>query len=342
MTDETESSETTSDWADSPDQPDDSGDDGDGWASGLSDEMRDEIDARLSELRQYDYVNGVKALSYGVIVAPLMVVTPLLSVLPPTWKIYQKLSKWSAYQMQKAANADSVANVRLSNGKEDLRPAKHVESPEDDKDRSGWKIKGISDKRYDPAVHGKTTTRLGKADIIHINEDDTEQGTWTECAIDNAIQLDRERYLFRDATVRIKNLVYDYGGTDDPGGQAVADGGQAQRDQVVDVSIQKPGVLEDAVVPVGSREGYDGQVVSMNQYSKLKESQSDQETIREAKNQAWAAAKLDEIQGKDMIKWVLILGAIGLILLFHAEIGQFISSLGGGNAVGDAAGGTLR
>lgn len=287
-----------------------------------------------------DYATGIKALTYAALTVPLLVVTPVARALPPTWKLYHKLHIWSAWQMQQAANADAVANVRRTNGKEDVLPAAYVEGAEDEKDRSGWKIKGIPEKRYDPTVHGKNSSRLGKADIIHVNEDDTEQGTWTECAIDNAIQLDRERYLFRDATVKINEVVHNYG-LDDTGAPAMADGGHAGRESTVtrNVSLERPGVLEDAVVPLGSRTGYDGQVVSMNQYSNLKGEQSDQETIRDAKNQAWAAAKLDDIEGKDLLKWVLIIAIWSFILLFHQDIGAFIAGLGGGNGVGQAAGG---
>lgn len=306
----------------------------------LDEKLRNTLSNSIESLTAPDYMSGATAALYGLFVLPLMAVTPLARALPPTWRIYHKLHTWSAYQMQKAASADAVANVRLNNGKEDMRPAKFVEGGEDEKDLSGWKIKGLGDKRYDTAVHGRSTMRMGKADLIHVNEDDTEQGTWTEATIDNAFQLDRERYLFRDAQVTIKNLVYDYGGTEGP--EAVADGGQpASQSQVQDVSLTRPGILEDVLVPVGSRTGYDGQVISWGQYSTLKSDQSDQETIRDAKNSAWAAAKLDDIEGKDLIKWVLIIGIWSLILLFHQDIGAFISGLGGGNSVGQAAGGAL-
>jgi len=307
--------------------------------TGGVDGTREQITAGVKTLTAPDYVTGVQAATYGVFTLPLLAATPVVRALPPTWRLFHKLHTWSAWQMQKAANADAVANVRLTNGKEDVRPAKFVEGDEDEKDLSGWKVKGLGDKRYDTAVHGRTTTRLGKADIIHVNEDDTEQGTWTEATIDNAFQLDRERYLFRDATVEIKNLVYDYAGPSD--GEAVADGGQMQPNQRVqtqDVSLTKPGVLEDVLVPISSRSGYDGQVVSWSQYSSLKSGQSDQETVRDAKNSAWAAAKLDEIEGQDLIKWILIIGLWSCLLLFHQEIGAFIAGLGGGGGGGSVGG----
>lgn len=275
----------------------------------------------------------VKAWTTTAAFIPLIVIAPLVSVLPASWRLYHKLHKWTGWQMQKASSADTLANVRRANGHEDVLPAAWAEGAEDEKDRTGWKVKGLGDKRYDSAVHGRTTSRMGKANIIHINEDSTEQGTWTEAVIDNAIQLDRERYLFRDATIE---MVLSGGAAGNADQTAVADGGAA----VQNVSIQKPGILHDTLVPIASPNGYDGQVISLNQYDNLKEEQSDQETIRTAKNSAWAAAKLDDIEGADLFKWVLILGAIGFVLLFHSSIAAFIAGLtGGGGGVGGAVSG---
>lgn len=287
-------------------------------------------------------LTAIMGMLHSLVFVPLQLVSPLLRAGPGTWKLYHKIHLWSGYQMQKASGADTLANVRLSNGKEDVRPAKWVEGSDDDKDLTGWRVKGLGEKRYDAAVHGRTTGRMGKADLIHVNEDDLEQGAWTEATMDNAFQLDRERYLFRDATV---DMTLVPGANAQPGGQALADGGTAQDDIVVqDVSLSRPGVLEDVLVPVTSRAGYDGQVVSWNQYSTLKNNQSDQDTIRDAKNSAWVAAKLDDVEAADLLKWAIILGIAGAVLLFHAEIGAFIAGLGsggGGGGVGGAVSGGL-
>jgi hypothetical protein len=277
-----------------------------------------------------DYLRAAVA---GAAIVPLAVMSPLVSAFPPAWRIYHKIHRWSAWQMQKASRADTLANVRRSNGMEDVLPAKWSEGKEDEKDRTGWKVKGLGDKRYDPAVHGQSTSRMGKANFIHIAEDAPEQGAWAEVAMDNALQLDREQYLFSDAQV---NMVVVEGGGDDPQ-QALADGGQAQ--YVHSVSVDNPGVLVDALVPIGARDGYDGQVVSWNRYQTLKTERGDQETIRDAKNSAWAAAKLDSIEGKDLIKWAIILGIAGFVLLFHAEIGAFIGGIAGGGGGGGGGGG---
>lgn len=249
--------------------------------------------------------------------------------------------------MQKAASGDAVADVRLKNGKEDLRPAKWVEGGEDEKDLTGWKVKGLGDKRYDAAVHGHSSSRYGKADMIHIYEDATEQGTWAECSIDSALQLGREEYLFRDAAVTVDEVTVEYenGGQAD-GAPALADGGAPEVANIHPgrVTVDRPGILQDAVIPLGSRPGFDGQAVSWVQYQTLKDQQADQETIRDAKNQAWAAAKLDDIGGVELLKWVLILAIIGAVLLFHAEIGAAIAGLtggGGGGAAGSAVGGAI-
>ena len=278
-------------------------------------------------------VDYLRAGLTGAAVAPLAIFSPLVTAIPPAWKVYHKIHRWSAWQMQKASKADTLANVRRSNGMEDVLPAKWAEGGEDEKDRSGWKVKGLGDKRYDPAVHGQSTSRMGKANFIHIDEDGPEQGTWAEVAMDNAIQLDREQYLFSDAQV---NMVVVEGTGDDPQ-QAIADGGQSQ--YVHSVSVDNPGVLVDALVPIGSRDGYDGQVVSWNRYQTLKSERGDQETIRDAKNSAWAAAKLDSIEGRDMLKWAIILGIAGFVLLFNAEIGAFIAGLTGGGGGGGGGGG---
>lgn len=284
------------------------------------------------KLAAMNWLAGVSAGAYTLLLAPVLLLAPLLSVLPASWRVWHKLHTWSAYQMQKAAKADAVANVRRSSGHEDVLPAAWVEGAEDSKDLSGWAVKGLGDKRYDPAVHDGSAARLGKASIIHINEDSPEQGTWAESTIDNAFCLDRERYLFRDATVSITQLLYQ---NDATGGAAMADGGQQVQTQ--DVSLTRPGVLEDVLVPLSSREGYDGQQVSWSQYQNLKSQKSDQETVRDAKNAAWTAAKLDSLEGKDMLKWALIIGGWSALLLFKDEIGAFIAGLGGGNAVGNAA-----
>lgn len=305
-------------------------------------DLREQVGNLLSKLSEPNYVVGVKGTATVAALLPLAVLSPVVTALPPTWRIYSKLNRWTAYQMQKASNADAIANVRLKSGREDLRPAKWVDGAEDEKDRSGWKIKGLS-ARYDPSVHERDTQRYGKADILHLDSDETEVGTWAECTMDNAIQMDRERYLFRDAVVK---AVFDVG-NGQTNGQARADGGQAQAldEYSYRMSVQKPGIHEETLVPLNSREGYDGQVVSWTQYQSMKEDRSDQETVRDAKNAAWTAAKLDEIEGRDIFKWALLLGAAGAVLLFHAEIGAFIAGLGGGDgsggAVGDAVSGGL-
>jgi hypothetical protein len=240
--------------------------------------------------------------------------------------------------MQRAASADALANIRAPNDKEDVRPAKWVEGGEKDKAGTGWKVLGSGDKRYDPSVRGGTSSKFGKANLIHINEDDTEQGSWCEAAIDAAFQLDRERYLFRDADVNVEYEMVYQGGN---GQQMRADGGEVGGQwtpERMHASINSPGTLHDALVPLTSRNGYDGQAISWNQYQSIKQEQADQETVRDAKNQAWAAAKLEDIDGMNVLKWALIIGLWSFILLFHQDIGAAIASLGGGGgAVGDAA-----
>lgn len=267
---------------------------------------------------------------------------------PGSWRIFHKINRWSAWKMQQAIGGDAIANIRHPNGKEDLLPAKYVRGGEDEKELTGWKVAGMGSKRYDPGVRGGDSTRFGRADMIHINEDDLEQGTWTEATMSAAISTNREQYLFRDAKL---TATIDVTGVEEPGsldlpgrpvsnesgGDAVADGGYAAR--LLDIDIQRPGICEDILVPLNSRTGYDGQIVSMARYSTMKNEKADQEQLRDAKNSGWAAAKLDDIEKTDLLKWVLILGAIGAILLFHAEIGQAIASLGGGNSVGETASG---
>lgn len=275
---------------------------------------------------------GASAILGTLLLLPVLILSPALSLLPKGWRIWHKAHAWTAYKMQKAASADALANVRGENGKEDVLPAAWVEGGEDDKDLTGWKVKGKGDKRYDPAVHGRSASRFGKASLIHINEDSTEQGTWAEAAIDNALQLDRENYLFRSAQVVADQVNVD------ANGQAQAnlatDGGQP----VFGATVTQPGVLEDALVPISSRTGYDGQMVSWNQYQSLKSEQSDQETIRDAKNSSWVAAKLDEQDGKDLLKWALILGATHAVALFKDELGAAIVGLAGGSGGGAVSG----
>jgi len=304
-------------------------------------------------LRSTQWLTGLRAILYAVLVVPIIIFSPVVRALPMTWKLYHKLHVWSAWQMQRAAGADALANVRRPNGPEDVLPAAYVEADGNENGRSGWKIKGVSDKRYDPAVHGGASSRLGKADLIHVNEDDLEQGTWTEATIDAAFQLDREKYLFRDATVDIyRNVIQTDPKLNDGSGAPVADGG-VNVDPTANVNtdgdglkyrvasrqatLSRPGVLEDVLVPLQSRTGYDGQVISWNQYSNLKNEQADQETVRDAKNAGWMAAKLDDIGKADLFKWAIILGIGGLILLFHQDIGAAISSFGGSGGGGSVA-----
>jgi len=317
--------------------------------------------ARLRELAALlaapDYLAGIQSLVYGVVLLPLVLLAPLVRVLPATWKLYRKLARWAIYQMQKATSADAIANVRLQSGAEDLRPAKWVEGAEDEKGRTGWKVAGVSG-RWDPAVENKETNPIGKARLLHLDADETEAATWAEASMDNALQLDRERYLFRNATVR---AVFDVGGRSSveqaihngdteqlsqalqnglgENGHARTDGGQAQQYQY-DISIERPGIHEDTLIPLDSREGFCGQAVSFSRYQELKSERSDQETVRDAKNTAWAAAKLDDIEGFDVLKWALIIGAWSAMLLFKDAIAAFISGLGsGGGGGGGVAGG---
>lgn len=315
--------------------------DGDGNDDAPGTRARSAVDSlaeHVAVLRSPSYLAGAKAVAVTLAVLPVALLTPVVRALPATWRLYRRLAVWSTYQIQRAAGADAVANVRRSSGKEDLRPAAWIQADEDEKEKSGWAVLGIDGKRYDPSVHGRDTTRMGKADMLHLDEDETEVGTWGECTMDNALQLDRERYLFRDARVSVGEVVLHGGGNG-----ALPDGGQAQAD-AKRVSIEKPGILSDALVPLSSREGWDGQVVSWNQYQSAKQERSDQETIRDAKNSAWTAAKLDDIEGMDLVKAGVAFVVWSLLLLFKDSIAAAISNFGGGsggssgNAVGGAAG----
>lgn len=270
----------------------------------------------------------------------------LLKPLPFSWKIYHKINRWSAYKMQRASGADAIANVRRSSGREDMLPASVVDGSEDGKELGGWKVLGLGNKRYATGVMGGQSNRYGKADLIHINEDDLEQGSWAEAAVDRAIAAGREQYLFRNAEL---DVVVDVTGVDNPesleypgrrvqvdgddsGEETAADGGYVQ--QVTDVDIRRPGVLEDALVPLNSRTGYDGQLISWNSYQNLKAEQADQDQLRDAKNSAWVAAKLDDVSERDLFKLALIGAAILAMALFHGDIGAAISSFGSGGGGG--------
>jgi hypothetical protein len=303
-----------------------------------------DLDTQLEEetenVASVDYLTAIATIPAIVALVPLAALSGFIQVLPASWKVYHKIHTWSAYRMQKAASADAVANVRHPNSKEDMLPAKLVESGEEDKSRGGWKVKGLGDKRYQTGVRGGATNRFGKADLIHINEDDVEQGSWAECVIDSALQLDREKYLFRNATVNAhQEMTIQPGGA----GQARADGGTADP-RVVDketfVTAQEPGMLEDAVIPLTSEEGFDGQAISWNQYSQIKNEKADQDIVTDAKNSGWLAAKLEDNTERDLIKMGIGLAIWSALLLWHSEIGQMIASFGGGSAVSDAAGST--
>lgn len=295
-------------------------------------ERKSDDDSVGEQLANADIIGGAKAWLSTISMLPVVFLTPLLRVLPASWRLYHKMHLWSAWQMQQAASADALANVRTQNDNEDVLPAKWVEGDGDDRELTGWKVMGLGEKRFDTGIRGGSSSRFGKADIIHINGDDLEQGSWAEAAIDNAIAANREQYLFRDAKLEARINVLDGNGA------ARTDGGQ-QETFVDRVTPQRPGVLEDMVVDLTSEGDYDGQQVSWNQVQNLKQENTGQEKLREAKNAGWMAAKLDDVGAKDLFKWVLVLGAIGAILLFHQEIGALIAG-GGGDAVSKAADGT--
>ncbi|MFB6201307.1 MAG: hypothetical protein ABEI98_04780 [Halorhabdus sp.] len=297
-------------------------------------------------IRSTSWLGGAKAVGATVAIAPLAIIAPLLSALPATWRLWHKLSRWSLWQMQKASNADAIANVRLSNGNEDFRPAKWTVAEDDEKESTGWKIKGLKD-RYDPAVHDQGSNRMGRASLIHTLEDAPELASWAEPAIDNALQLGREGYLFTDADLYVGNVTVDAQGSPQAVNgqptQARADGGQGV-DFAEQVSIDRPGIAQDALIPLASRDGFGGQVVSWGKYQTLKTQQADQDKIKDAKNRAWAAAKLDDIEGRDLLKLGIIVGIWSFILLFHQDIGAFIAGLsggGGGGGAGSAVGNAL-
>jgi hypothetical protein len=295
-------------------------------------------------LRSTSWLGGAKAVGATIAVAPLAILAPIVSALPATWQVWHKLGRWSLWQMQQASNADAIANVRLANGDEDFRPAKWLTGAEDEKDTTGWQIKGL-DKRHDPAVHDQGSNRMGKASVIHTLEDAPELASWAEPAIDNALQLGREGYLFSDADLYVGNVTVDAQGSptavNGQSTQARADGGQQGVDLAEQISIQRPGIATDALVPLESRQGFGGQVISWTQYQTLKTQQADQDKLKDAKNRAWAAAKLDDIEGRDILKIAIIVGIWSFILLFHQDIGAAIAGFGGGGGGGGGAGGAV-
>lgn len=348
--DDSEQSEYTTQPDDFPDSDSNADEESDSSQLNELADRTDEISDNLAETTTA-VVGGVGRVGTVLTKTAGKTASNVVDLMPMSWKLYQKLNHWSLWKMQKAAGADAVANVNHPNGREDIAPAKMVRDDDTEKNRGGWKILGEGDKRYDPSIIGGQSNRIGKADIIHINSDDLEQGTWAETAMDAAIATNREQYLFHDAQL---HMTIDARGVEDPtelnypgrpaqvpgstaddGDETAADGGFRQ--QIMDVSIERPGVCQDMLVPLQSRTGYDGQLVSWMSYQKLKQEQGDQDQIREAKNRAWAGAMLDQIKQRDLFKLALIGAAILAMALFHADIGAAISSFGSGGGGGGVA-----
>lgn len=291
------------------------------------------------ELQESNPMATLGATLRSIPLVPVIVLSPVFDALPPAWRIYHKVTRWGIWHMQKAANASKIANVRLSGGGEDLLPADYVESDETDKERSGYQIKGVDGKRWDPNGHSE---RMGKAEIIHVNEDDPDQATWAQTALEEAINAGREKYLFADAdlTVTIDGTEMDHLlSADSPtDAGAIPDGGVSQLPRELrHVTVDKPGVLHDALVPLASPDGYEGTVVSWSKYSQLKDEKGDQSRIREAKNQAWTAKALEDVDKSGILKKLLLLAGWSALLLFHEDIGSAIAGFGGGGAVSSAA-----
>ncbi len=242
-------------------------------------------------------------------------------VLPKSSALWKNLMLKSAKAYEKRTGADAIALNARPNGTIDPIPVKW--SPNGEK--SKWVSKN-GDLEWGPGSEGRNTDRLGKANVILVDEDGLEKWETLDARVAEAIELDDWDPLYTNPT--IQKTVIDSSGVDR---QAVADGGYPQ-DAMQSYTLRDRGELSDALIDISSGDGLDGMRVSWRKFKELRQETTTSEEMQRQEDRG----RIAEMEGKEELakKMLIIAGAIVVLSLAMAFVVPKLLASGGGGGGG--------
>lgn len=251
-------------------------------------------------------------------------------LVPGAWRLWRALAMWSVTNMQNSSGADAVSLTHLPNGKVTVEPVTWQHGDIEDQQKAGW-TPLHREKVWNPGAEGRGVERMGKADVILADEDSTQKGSWVEANFAEALDLPgRTDGLYRDATLVANQIQLDAGGGNASNG-AMADGGTIPVGQM---SVEDPGVLEDALVEIGGGEDHDGVVVSARKIKETYQEKVGSEELHEAEERSYLAGIIDSGTDSKNVVWLFVAAAVtAFALAYGPDIIAAIFGGGGGGGV---------
>jgi len=239
-------------------------------------------------------------------------------LIPRQSRLFRKLALNSIKQYYKRSGGDALAIDAKAGQQLDLTPVKYREAGEcDEGEKPGWVAKD-GNKTWNAASEGRVVDYLNNTPIVALDRDAHVECGWLRPRIAEAIELDNYDGLYTNPQLQ---LVAD---ATQSNGQAVADGGTPE------LELGSPGQWAgDAVVDLGSGDGYDGMRVS---FRKATEWMAEQTTTQEMQMQE-DRGYIRGLAGGDrpsLTKLLLICAAIILGSFLIAFVGPEIAGGGGG------------
>src|SRR6056297_3364608 len=192
-------------------------------------------------------------------------------LIPKQSVLFRKLALNSIKQYHKRAGGDALAIDAKAGQQLDLTPVRYRAAGEcEEGEKPGWVAKDGT-KTWNAASEGRVVDYLNNTPIVALDRDSHVECGWLRPRIAEAIELDNYDGLYTNPQL---NLVADATASN---GQAVADGGTPE------LELGSPGQWAgDAVVDLGSGDGYDGMRVS---FRKATEWMAEQTTTQEMQMQ---------------------------------------------------------
>src|SRR6056297_4108634 len=239
-------------------------------------------------------------------------------LIPKQSVLFRKLALNSIKQYHKRAGGDALAIDAKAGQQLDLTPVRYRAAGEcEEGEKPGWVAKDGT-KTWNAASEGRVVDYLNNTPIVALDRDSHVECGWLRPRIAEAVELDQYGPVYTNPQLQ---LVAD---ATQSNGQAVADGGTPE------LELGSPGQWAgDALVDLGSGDGYDGMRVS---FRKATEWMAEQTTTQEMQMQE-DRGYIRGLAGGDrpsLTKLLLICAAIILGSFLIAFVGPEIAGGGGG------------
>jgi len=248
-------------------------------------------------------------------------ISTLPRLIPRQSRLFRKLALNSIKQYHKRSGGDALAIDAKAGQQLDLMPVKYRSAGEcEEGEKPGWVSKD-GNKTWNAASEGRVVDYLNNTPIVALDRDSHVECGWLRPRIAEAIELDNYDGLYTNAQV---NLVADATSN----GHAVADGGTPE------LELGSPGQWAgDAVVDLGSGDGYDGMRISFRKATEWMAEQTTTQEMQMQEDRGYIRGLANGDSGPGVFKLLLICAAIILGTLAIVLLGPQLVGSGGGGSI---------